>query len=239
MIEIPEAPAANDWNTPIMTETILHAETGRETGSAAARRLRRENRIPAVVYGRGMEPLSISVARPELRVAVSGAAGMNTILDLTVDGNVYPSLIKDVQRHPVRQNIEHIDFIQVDLNEEVVVVVPVRLEGEAKAVSQGNGLVDLAMTQIEDATTPRNIPDQIVVDVTEMDMETTITLGDVEIPAGVTATGDPELPVVTVLTMRTPVLDAEEAAREAAAEEGAEGEGEGEAAAEGGDEAGE
>ena len=212
-----------------MTETILNAESGRETGSAAARRLRREDRIPAVVYGMGMEPLSVSVARPELRVAVSGAAGMNTILDLTVDGAVYPSIIKDVQRHPVRQNITHVDFIQIDLSSEITVSVPVRMEGEAKAVQDENGLVDLARTEIDVSTTPRNIPDEIVVDVTEMTMETTITLGEIEVPAGVTITGDEELPVVTVLTMRTPVLDAEEAAREAAAE----GEGEGGEAADG------
>lgn len=219
-----------------MTETILHAESGRSTGSSASRRLRRDDRIPAVVYGLGMEPLSVSVARPDLRVAVSGAAGMNTILDLTVDGTVYPTLIKDVQRHPVRQNITHVDFIQVDLNAEITVTVPVRLEGEAKEVASGNGLVDLAMTEVEVVTTPRNIPDELVVDVSAMTMETTITLGDVELPAGVTATGDAELPVVTVLTMRTPVLDAEEAAREAAAEEG-EGDAEGGDAA--GDDAGE
>ncbi|MEM1333241.1 MAG: 50S ribosomal protein L25 [Actinomycetota bacterium] len=215
-----------------MTETILHAESGRDTGSAASRRIRREDRIPAVVYGKGMDPLSISVARPELRVAVSGAAGLNTILDLTVDGAVYPTIIKDVQRHPVRQNITHVDFIQVDLNAEITVTVPVRLEGEAKEVLGENGLVDLAMTEIEVSTTPRNIPDEIVIDVSEMTMETTISLADVTVPSGVTITGDPELPVVTVLTMRTPVLDAEEAEREAAAEEAAEADGDG---AEGGD----
>ena len=126
-----------------MTETILHAESDRATGSSASRRLRRDDRIPAVVYGLGMEPLSVSVARPDLRAAVSGAAGMNTILDLTVAGSVYPALIKDVQRHPVRQNITHIDFIQVDLNAKITVSVPVRLEGEAKEVASGNGLVDL------------------------------------------------------------------------------------------------
>ncbi|MEL6892214.1 MAG: 50S ribosomal protein L25, partial [Actinomycetota bacterium] len=222
-----------------MTETILNADAGRETGSAASRRLRRADRIPAVIYGKGMDPLSVSVARPELRVAVSGSAGMNTILDLTVDGEVYPSLIKDVQRHPVRQNITHVDFIQVDLNAEITVSVPVRLEGEAKDVANNNGLVDLAMTEIEVTTTPRNIPDELVVDVTEMTMETTITLGEVNVPSGVTVTADPELPVVTVLTMATPVLDAEEAEREAAAAEadGAEGGGDDAGEAAGGDDA--
>jgi len=210
-----------------MSETVLLAESGRSTGSASARRLRTEDRIPGVVYGHGMDPVSVSVGRRDLRIALSGAAGLNTILDLTVDGEVYPTLVKDIQRHPVKRNVQHIDFIQVNLNEEVTVAVPVRLEGEAKAVEAEGGLVDLTMNEIEVVTTPRNIPDEIVVDVSEMDMDSTIRVEDVSLPAGVTAVADPEYPVVTILTMGTPVLDAEEeAAAEAAAEaaeEGAEG----------------
>ena len=212
-----------------MSETILVADSGRSTGSANSRRLRAEDTIPAVVYGRGMDPISISVVRRDLRIALSGPAGMNTILDLKVDDTVYAAIIKDVQRHPVRRNVAHVDFIQIDLNAELTVSVPVRLEGEAKDVLAESGLVDLSMNEIEVVTTPRNIPDEIVVDVTDMTMDTTITVGEVELPAGVTATADPELPVVTVLTMRTPVLDEEDAAAAELAEgeegeEGAEGE---------------
>lgn len=222
-----------------MSETVLVAETGRATGSANSRRLRAEDSVPAVVYGQGMDPLSIAVARRDLRIALSGAAGMNTILDLTVDGNVYPAIVKDMQRHPVRRTVQHVDFIQINLSDEITVGVPVRLVGEAKDVLANNGLVDLAMNEIEISTTPRNIPDEIVIDVNEMTMDTTITVGEVELPAGVTATADSELPVVTVLTMRTPVLDEEDAAAAEAAE-GEEGEGveDGEEAAEGGDAAG-
>ena len=216
-----------------MSETVLVAETGRATGSANSRRLRREDSIPAVIYGLGMDPLSISVARRDLRAALSGSAGMNTVLDLSVDGTVYPAIIKDVQRHPVRRNVQHVDFIQIDLNEEITVWVPVRLEGEAKDVVQNNGLVDLAMNEIEVTTTPRTIPDEIVIDVTDMTMDTVITLGEIALPDGVVSTHDPELPVVTVLTMRTPVLDAEDEAAEAAEGETAEA-AEGETA-EGGD----
>jgi large subunit ribosomal protein L25 len=221
-----------------MSETVLLAKSGRPTGSASARRLRADDRIPGVVYGHGMDPVSVSVVRRDLRVALSGAAGLNTILDLTIDGQVYPSLVKDIQRHPVKRNVQHIDFIQVNLNEEVTVAVPVRLEGEAKDVELEGGLVDLTMTELEVVTTPRNIPDEVVVDITEMDMDTTIRVADIALPAGVTAVADPEYPVVTVLTMRTPVLDAEEeAAAEAAAEAGEDGEApaDGDAAA-GGDE---
>ena len=117
----------------------------------------------------------------------------------------------------MKRNVQHVDFIQVNLNEEVTVAVPVRLEGEAKAVETEGGLVDLTMTELEVVTTPRNIPDEVVIDVSDMDMDTTIRVADIPLPAGVTAAADPEFPVVTVLTMRTPVLDAEEAAAEAAA----------------------
>lgn len=195
-----------------MSETILTAEVGRRAGSSDSRRLRAEGKIPAIVYGRGMEPLSVSVDRRELRQALSGAAGMNTILDLSVDGAVYPTLIKDVQRHPVKRSVQHIDFIQVNLNEEIVVSVPIHLEGEAKEVSANNGLVDLTMQELEVRTTPRSIPDGITIDITDMTMDTVIRIADLPLPAGVTAEGDPEAPVVTVLVMRATVEDDEDAA---------------------------
>lgn len=205
-----------------MSETVLQAEVGRRAGSSDARRLRADGKIPAVVYGHGMDPISVSVDRRELRQALSGAAGMNTILDLTVDGTVYPSLIKDIQRHPVKRSVQHVDFIQVNLNEEIVVSIPIHLEGEAKDVSANGGLVDLAMQELQVRTTPRNIPDSVTIDVSEMTMDTVIRVEDIPLPSGVVAEADADAPVVTVLTMRTPVLDAEEEA-EAAAAEAAEG----------------
>lgn len=229
-----------------MTETILQTESGRQTGSAATRRLRRDDKIPAVVYGHGMDPLSISVTRRDLRTAVSGSSGMNTILDLEIDGETYPSIIKDVQRHPVRLNIEHVDFIQVDLNEQIVVSIPIRLVGEAKEVHDNNGLVDQVMNELEISTTPRNIPDEVVFDVSEMTMDTTILVSELSVPSGVTVVSDPESAAVTVSIMRTPVLDEEAAEAEAAAlaaeaegEEGAEGEGDEGAGDAAGDDAGE
>jgi large subunit ribosomal protein L25 len=226
-----------------MASTVLVVKSGRDTGSSASRRLRGEGSIPGVLYGHGMSPLAVAVERRDLRIALSGAAGVNTVLDLTVDGTVYPAIVKELQRHPVRRNVMHIDFIQVNLDEEITVAVPLHLVGEAVAVEQEGGLVDPAVDSIEVVTTPRNIPPEFVVDVSEMTMDTVIRLGDVPMPAGVTATGDPESPVVTVLTMRAEIAEIEAADAEVAAEqEAAEGEaaeGEaaegGEAAAEGGE----
>jgi large subunit ribosomal protein L25 len=217
--------------------TVLVAQVGREQGSAASRRLRAAGSVPGILYGHGMSPMSVAVERRDLRVALSGAAGVNTVLDLTVDGTVYPAIVKELQRHPVRRNVIHVDFIQVNLDEEITVSVPLRLVGEAKDVEQEGGLVDPAVDSIEVVTTPRHIPDEFVVDVTEMTMDTVIRLGDVPMPAGVTATGDPESPVVTVLTMRAEMAeieaaDAEVAAEQEAAEGGEAAEGE---AAEGGE----
>ncbi len=218
-----------------MSETVLTAEVGRRAGSSDSRRLRAEGKIPAVVYGHGMDPLSVSIDRRELRQALSGASGMNTILDLTIDGEVYPTLIKDIQRHPVKRSVQHIDFIQVNLNEEIVVSIPIHLEGEAKDVSAHNGLVDLTMQELEVRTTPRNIPDGVTIDISTMTMDSVIRVEDLPLPSGVTAEAEAEAPVVTVLTMRTPVLDAEE---EMLAEAAAEGDGTKGDAAEGGNDAG-
>ncbi len=209
-----------------MSDTVLVAESGRPTGSAAARRMRATDTIPAVVYGQGMEPISIAVARRDLRQALSGPSGMNTVLDLTVDGNVYPAIIKEVQRHPTRREVTHVDFIQINLTEEIVVSIPLRLEGEATEVTNNNGLVDPSVDSIEVSTTPRLIPDEIVVDISEMTMDSVIRLADVALPEGVVATGDPESPVVTVLVMREEPEEEPEADEvEGAEAEAAEGEG--------------
>ncbi|MFM7746032.1 MAG: 50S ribosomal protein L25 [Actinomycetota bacterium] len=199
-----------------MANASLSAELGRATGSAASRRLRGEDKIPGVLYGHGMAPISLSVARRELRSALSGPAGVNTIIDLSVGGATYPSIVKELQRHPVRRTVSHIDFQQISMTEEIVVSVPIRLSGNAKAVVAEGGLVDAAVDTIEVRTTPSSMPNEILVDITNMAVNDVIHLRDITLPAGVTAVGDPDLVVVTVLTTR-----AESPAAAAAPAEGA------------------
>lgn len=186
-----------------MAQTPLAAHTGRTTGSAPSRRLRREDQIPAVVYGQGMTPISIHVDRRDLRQAVSGSAGMNTVLDLRVDGTSYPTIIKEIQRHPVRRTISHIDFLQVNLNEEITVSIPVRLEGEAKAVLSAGGIVDPAVDTLDVVTTPNSIPDEILIDVSGMDVGDVIRVADITLPAGVSTLADPEMALVSTLVSRS------------------------------------
>ena len=201
-----------------MSSNVLIAETGRQTGSPSSRRLRREDRIPAVVYGLGMTPISISVDRRDLRAALSGPSGVNTVLDLTVEGTVYPAIVKEMQRHPVRRSVSHIDFLQVNLDVEIVVSVPVHLNGEAKEVALHNGLVDLQMTELQVRTTPRTIPDSIEIDISEMTVDDVITVGQIAVPAECSFAHEDDQPVVTVTILRTAVEE------EPAAEEGEDGE---------------
>jgi len=204
-----------------MSSNVLIADTGRQTGSPSSRRLRREDRIPAVVYGLGMTPISISVNRRDLRAALSGPSGVNTVLDLTVEGTVYPAIVKEMQRHPVRRTVSHIDFLQVNLDVEIVVNVLVHLNGEAKEVALHNGLVDLQLSELQVRTTPRTIPDSIEIDISAMTVNDVITVGQIAVPAGCSFAHEDDQPVVTVTILRTAVEE----------ETAAEGE-DGEAAAE-------
>jgi large subunit ribosomal protein L25 len=203
-----------------MSQTKLVATTGRTTGTPSSRRLRAEGQIPAVLYGRGMSPVSVTVDRRDLRLALSGPAGSNTVLDLQVDGTSYPAVIKEMQRHPIRRTVNHIDFFQVNMNEEITVSVSIRLEGEAKAVQAEGGLVDPAVDSVDVLTTPNNMPNEFVIDISDLKPGDVIRLADLPLPAGVTATGDPEMPIVTVIMGRNsgPAAAAEGGAEAPAAE---------------------
>lgn len=198
--------------------TTLRITSGRAEGSAAARRLRRDEQVPAVLYGQGMTPVSVSVARADLRVALSGPAGVNTILTLEVDGNSYPAVVKDMQRHPVRRTVAHVDFMRIDLSEELTVSVPVHLVGNAKAVLAEGGLVDAATDTLELVTTPANMPSEVAIDVSNMQPGDVIRLSEITLPAGCRALGDPDMPVVTAVVgskSEAPAAPAAEGAAEA------------------------
>lgn len=179
-----------------MTTNVLVATLGRETGSAASRRLRAEDRIPAVVYGHGTNPLSVTIERRDLRLAVSGANGFNTVLSLQVGGDTHVALIKDVQRHPVKRTVSHVDFLIVNPDEKIRVHVPFHLAGESKAVNQSGGRVDPAVDHIDLFTTPNQMPSEVRVDITNLEPGQVIHLRDLVLPAGCTAAGDPDMPVI-------------------------------------------
>ncbi len=196
--------------------TTLIVKSGRPEGSGAARRLRREEKIPAVLYGLGMTPVSVAVDRRDLRAALSGPAGINTILTIEVDGNSYPAVVKDLQRHPVRRTVAHVDFLRIDMSEELTIAVPVRLVGEAKAVLADGGLVDPSEDTIDIATTPANMPSEITIDISAMHVGDVIRLSQIPLPAGCRALGDPDLAIVTAIAGSRVETPAAAAATEAA-----------------------
>ncbi len=212
-----------------MSQSTLIAETGRPTGSRAANRLRRAERVPGVVYGHGMAPVSISVDRRDLRHALSGPAGINAVVQLSIDGTTQPTVVKELQRDPVRRSVTHVDFIVVRMNEAIVVEVPVEVVGEARGVLAVDGIVEHALATIPVNTTPATIPNSIVVDVTDLQPGGVIRVADLVLPAGCTTDADPEAAVVVAATTAATAAEGLEPTGEAEGEEGA---GEAESAAE-------
>ncbi|MFM8954737.1 MAG: 50S ribosomal protein L25, partial [Actinomycetota bacterium] len=137
--------------------TSLKTKVGRSVGSAEARRLVSADQIPAVVYGHGMTPVKVTVDRRDLRVALAGPAGANTILELQVGDDKYPAIIKELQRDPVKRVVRHVDFLQISLTELITMDIPVHLKGTAKAVLAEGGLVDATVNTIQIRATANNI----------------------------------------------------------------------------------
>jgi large subunit ribosomal protein L25 len=210
-----------------MAEITLAAEAGRIIGSRASGRLRAAGRIPGVVYGHGQDPLPVSVDARELRHALSTEAALNQLLELAVDGQRLLTLAREVQRHPVRNTVTHVDFLIVRRDEVITTDVPIVMVGEAKAVEQERGVVAQPLASLSVRATPAHIPPHIEVDITEMAVGDTVRVGDLRLPRGVTTEVDAEEAVITATTSE---VAAEVAAEEAEAEaEAAQAAGEGEA----------
>ena len=180
-----------------MTRATLHATATREKGSRNSRRLRAAGSIPAVVYGEGVEPLPIAVEAKSFRTAVSGEQGINSLIELDADGKKFLVMARDIQRHPVRGTVAHIDFQVVDPNQAVVVEVPLHIIGDAVEVRHADWEVDQQMFNIEVRTRPDQIPTHIDVDISDLKVGDSIHIEHVKLDKGVEAMGDPSTPVVT------------------------------------------
>src|SRR5687768_10360113 len=128
-----------------MAEIQLVAETGRPAGTAASKRLRRDGKIPAVVYGHGNDPVAIAVDARELRHALNTEAGVNALVNLDINGTSHLTMARALQRDPVRHNVTHVDFQIVNRDEVMAADVPFSLVGEAKEVHNADGVVEQAL----------------------------------------------------------------------------------------------
>jgi large subunit ribosomal protein L25 len=216
----------------------LVVEERAERGTRATKRLRRQGLVPGVIYGGG-DCQSFKVDALVLRkILVEGAA----LFDVQIDGDAKPVIIKDQQFHPVRDEILHIDLLEVRLDEKIRSMVSIELEGveDAPGVKEG-GVLDQVTREVEIEALPTDIPDQITVDVSGLAIAATLTLAEIDAPAGVEFVDEnPEEVTIATVVVPTEVEEPEEVEEETelvgdevAAEAGAEGETGDEAAQEG------
>ncbi|MGN6325025.1 50S ribosomal protein L25/general stress protein Ctc [Pseudolysinimonas sp.] len=203
-------------------DNTLSAELRTQFGKGAARKIRAAGKIPAVIYGHGTEPQHVTLPGHEVSLIIRKA---NAVLDLDIAGKSQLALVKDVQKDPVHQVIEHLDLIVVRRGEKVVVDVPVHVEGE----SFSGTIVVQDATTVSLEVEATHIPERVVVNVEGAEEGTHVAASDLELPQGATLQSEPELLILTVTTPAAPTDDdlaADEAAAEAGAEAGESGEAE-------------
>ncbi len=203
-------------------EVTLRAETGREPGSRSSRRLRRKGMVPAVIYGRELEPIPVAVDAHDLYVALHTSAGVNALINLETEGaDAQLTMAREVQRHPVRGDVTHVDFVKISLTEKTQVEVLIELTGESVGVKEG-GIIETIRNSIHVEALPTDIPQSIIVDISELAVGDTLRIGDLPVMEGVEYLGDDDDPVVTIATPAA--VEAEEVEEEGL-EEGVEEEG--------------
>ncbi|MEM7324058.1 MAG: 50S ribosomal protein L25 [Actinomycetota bacterium] len=195
-----------------MAQTVVKATTGREHGSRPSRRLRAEGKIPGVVYGLGKDPETVAVDYKELRNALNVPTGMNTVFTLDVEGSSETVLVRAVQRDPLKRVVTHADFLRVDPNQKVRVKVPIQIVGDPSGVTEGGGMIEQKMFQIEVEVAPDGIPEQIDADVTIMTLDRRLAVADLDFGDGVTPLVPDNISVVAPVVPR--------AAKVAGAEDG-------------------
>lgn len=229
-----------------MADTHLEVEARDAVGKGAARKLRAAGRIPAVLYGAGRPAVPLTVDPTALqKVLHASDLGLNTLLDLKVLGHAELDgktvMVRELQRDPIRGTFIHADLYEVNLLEKIDVEVPLHVSGKAIGVENG-GVLDQSLRELEVQCLPRAIPDEIVIDVSALDIGDNLHVRDIPLPEGVELLSDPDLSVVSIVapvkeedliadTGEEPEVPTVEAAGEAAEGEG-EGEGEGTADAE-------
>ncbi|MET0826649.1 MAG: 50S ribosomal protein L25 [Acidimicrobiales bacterium] len=223
-------------------DVTLTAETGRALGSRSSRRLLRDGKVPAVVYGLDQDTVAVAVEWPSLRAALTTDAGLNALITLEVDGREDLTIVKDLQRDPVRREVVHVDFLRVSRDVEIEVEVPIVLEGHAEKVEREDGTVAHLLFSLSVYAKPGAIPNELTVDVAEMELHDSIRVGDLSLPSGVRTEVDEDEVIVSAQISRETIEVAEEEefieALDELAEAAAEaGEGGGEADA-GGDDSG-
>lgn len=205
-------------------EQRLVAETREGTGKGAARKLRAAGRVPAILYGHGMDPLALSVDSRELFHLLHTGAGANVLVDLVVDGTEHLALPRDVQRDHIRGRFVHVDFLAVRRDEKINVTIPLRIVGESPGVKAG-GVLEHHLWELNVECLATDVPEAIDVDISGLEIGSGVRVSDLKVRSGVTILTSPEDSVVAVTQPQVAVEEEEaaEAVEGEVAEEEAEG----------------
>ena len=199
-----------------MIQINLDAEVRTQGGKGVARKLRKNGKIPAVLYGPKTDPVSLSVNAHDFNKVLIKAEGEQVIFTLKLDGDERLALIKEMQRHPVNDSVRHIDFYAISVEEKVEVEVPIKPVGKAKGVEIGGGVLEMIQRTISIKCLPLSIPKEIEVDISDLDVGDALHVSDLTPPEGVEFTEPPETTLITVVGA---TVQAEEVAEEEEIEE--------------------
>ena len=181
-----------------MAIASLNATVRADRGTGVARKLRAAGSVPAVIYGHGREPQSLAINTREIDKLLSQIAAESTVIELNVDGATSNTLIREIQRHPFKRHIVHVDFQQLVAGEKVTVSVPLRFHGTPDGVRLGGGILEETMHQVHLRLDPANIPNHIDVDVTPLTIGHNFHVRDLVLPEGVSVLDEPAATVCLV-----------------------------------------
>jgi large subunit ribosomal protein L25 len=183
-----------------MQQKQMSIELRTKTGTGVCRRLRNADLVPGVVYGKGVDPIPVTIKTRDLQEAISGAGGQNNLITLVGGGSLDQSIaiVADIQRDPLKRSFKHVDLHRINPNEKLRLTIPVVLSGTAIGVKEG-GLLDLAHHELHVECLPGNIPDCITIDISELKIAHSIHVNEIPVPDGITILDQPKTPIVSVL----------------------------------------
>jgi large subunit ribosomal protein L25 len=181
-----------------MATVSLGAKPRTDKGKGVARKLRAAGEVPGIIYGHGREPQKLTINAREFDRLAERVRITSTVIELSVDGKASRTLVRELQRDPLKRTVLHIDFQELVAGEKVEVSVPLNFMGTPEGVKTGGGVLEEVMHQVDVRVDPANIPDHIDVDVTELTIGHSLHVSDLKLPSGVEVTNDPEQTVAVV-----------------------------------------
>jgi large subunit ribosomal protein L25 len=203
-----------------MKSVPLKAYPRTQMRRGGVKKLRDAGRVPAVIYGRQAKPQNLEVSAKELGDLIHHSASENLLVDLSVENDARAkrlALVQEIQHHPLDGKLLHVDLHEVAENEKVIIQVPVETVGEAAGVKNSGGVLEHVLFKLKVRSLPKDLPEQIIIDVSHLELGKAIHLGEIKAPAGVEIIGDKNIPVVAVAVPRTEEEEAAATTTEAVA----------------------